>query len=125
MNLKIIKKEYARNEKYKTNTVYFEIDDLPMELHIIYLSLGGSEKLIKSEDKIYLSEEPTRRFNAFLDDKLYEQCEQLITGRYSNINFEDFKKYFMYKLYKYSRGVGLDKECLDITPEIIKRIEEA
>lgn len=112
MDLKIINKQYPRNDKYNKNKVKFTVDGYELYINIIYLEMTFEANHL-------------RRFNAFLDDKLYEQCEQFITGRYPNMDFEDFKKYFMYKLYKYSRGVGLDKECLDITPEIIKRIEEA
>ena len=112
MNLKIINKQYPRNDRYNKNKVKFTVDGYELYINIIYLQMA-----FEVNNK--------KRFNAFLDDKLYEQCKQFITGRYPNINFEDFKKYFMYKLYKYSRGVGLDKDCLDVTPEIIKKIEEA
>lgn len=123
MNLKVIKKQYPRNDRYNTNTVYFEIDNVPFELHIIYLSLGGNEKFIKSGDGIYLGIEPKRRLNAFVVDYLYEEVKEFVTSKY-NIEWNKFTNYFMYKLYKYSRGVGLDKDQLNITTEIIKEIEE-
>lgn len=107
MILKINSKQYQRNDKEKTNIVYFSVDDIDLKFNIVYLVMNG------------------KRFNAFLDDSLYSNVKKVFTEKYPNINFEDFKKYFMYKLYKYSKGVGLDKECLNITPEIIKNIEEA
>lgn len=106
MNLKINSKQYQRNDKDRTNIVYFSIDNIDLKFNIVYLVMNG------------------KRFNAFLDDSLYSNVKKVFTEKYPNINFEDFKKYFMYKLYKYSKGVGLDKECLDITPEIIKTMEE-
>lgn len=106
MILKINSKQYQRNDKEKTNIVYFSVDDIGLKFNIVYLVMNG------------------KRFNAFLDDSLYSNVKKVFTEKYPNINFEDFKKYFMYKLYKYSKGVGLDKECLDITPEIIKTMEE-
>lgn len=106
MNLKIKSKQYQRNDKEKTNIVYFSVDDIDLKFNIVYLVMNG------------------KRFNAFLDDSLYSNVKKVFTEKYPNINFKDFKKYFMYKLYKYSKGVGLDKECLDITPEIIKTMEE-
>lgn len=112
MNLKIIKKEYPRNDIRKTNTVTFTVDGYQLSINIIYLNID------------YGNEDNKRKFNAFLDNKLYEQCEQFIVGRYPNINYEHFKLYFMYKLYNYSKGIGLDKSQLKITPEIIKEIEE-
>lgn len=123
MELKITGKQYARNEKYKTNTVYFEIDNSPLELHIIYLSLGGKEKLVKSGEGIYLGIEPKRRLNAFLVDYLYEKVKEFVTSKY-DIEWDEFTNYFMYKLYKYSRGVGLDKDQLNITQDIIDKIEK-
>lgn len=107
MNLKINSKQYQRNDKDRTNIVYFSLDNIDLKFNIVYLVMNG------------------KRFNAFLDDSLYSNVEKVFTEKYPNITFEDFKKYFMYKLYKYSKGVGLDKECLNITPEIIKNIEEA
>lgn len=106
MNLKIKSKQYQRNDKEKTNIVYFSVDDIDLKFNIVYLVMNG------------------KRFNTFLDDSLYSNVKKVFTEKYPDINFEDFKKYFMYKLYKYSKGVGLDKECLDITPEIIKTMEE-
>lgn len=104
MKVKILEKRYPRNEKYKTNTIKFEIDDWSLNIHIIYLNI---------KDK---------RFNAFVCDKLYEQCEQFIINNY-NLDWELFKKYFMYKLYKYSKGIGLDKSELNISSDEIKLVE--
>lgn len=105
MIVKIIKKQYPRNDRYNTNTVYFKVDDLDLKIDIVYLEMNN------------------KRFNAFLDNSKYANVEKVITTKYTNINFENFKKYFMYKLYKYSKGIGLDKAGLNITPEEIKLIE--
>lgn len=112
MKLIIESKQYPRNDKYNKNKVKFTVDGYELYINIIYLEMTFEANHL-------------RRFNAFLDDSLYSNVKKVFTEKYPNINFEDFKKYFMYKLYKYSKGVGLDKECLNITPEIIKNIEEA
>lgn len=122
MELKIIEKQYARNERYKTNRVKFEVNNCPLYINILYLDLTPTEKTVVVNDSIFAGTTPKRRFNAFICDKLYEQCEQFIKNNFK-VDWELFKKYFMYKLYKYSRGVGLDKSELNITPEEIKLVE--
>lgn len=104
MKVKIIEKEYPRNERYRTNRVKFEVNDYLLSINIIYMNFKD------------------RRFNAFTCDKLYEQCQKYITDNFE-LDWELFKKYFMYKLYKYSKGIGLDKSELNISSDEIKLVE--
>lgn len=106
MKLDIIKKEDARNNMYKPNGVYFTVDGVQLKLDIVYIKTNEN------------------KFNAFYDGPYYKNVKNYINKNY-NINWNDFCTYFMYKLYKYSRGINLDFEYIQITDDIIKEMEEA
>lgn len=85
MNLKILTKYYKCNHFW--NRVYFEVDNVKFEIDICY---------------IYKD-----RKNIIICDHKFLLLKDYITKHYE-CDFEDFRKFFLYKLYKYSRGVNLN-----------------
>lgn len=108
MNLEIIGKRINKNVSNETNTVYFKMDGIKKQVDIVYLTMIISGQV--------------KKFNAFLDNKYIQDLEQYVIDHY-DCDINEFKKYFMYKLYKYSRGVNLMFDCIGITDDIINNIE--
>lgn len=113
MNLVIKSKERNKNDRRNKNLVTFEIDGIEKKINIIYLTIHHKIEQYKCENA---------RFNAFLCDDLYEDVEKYVLNKY-NCTWKEFGDYFMYKLYKYSRGINLSKECINNDDQFIKRME--
>lgn len=82
----IIAKEKARNVNWNTNKVYFKINNDEMDITILYIK--------------------SLKMNSFITDISYNNVKTYCKKH--NIDFNQFKDRFLYFLYKYSKGRGLD-----------------
>lgn len=103
MDLKILGKRVNKNLSNEVNEVYIELDGEKYSIPIIYI-----EKL---------------KLNAFIQREHttdYDKMLKYVTSHYPNLSEKDIKDYFIYKLYKYSRGVNLNPvreiNLEDVTP---------
>lgn len=87
MEIKILYKEYPRNLDHEVNHVCFTLDGKEFKLPIIYI------KQLKR--------------NVFLSDAALTEFEKYVEKNYNN-NVETVKNYFLYCLYNYSKGRGLE-----------------
>jgi hypothetical protein len=90
MKIQITGKEYAGNIRNKVNTVYFKIDGKELETQIVYLNYSTTGKV-----------------NAFIEGPKYTKLKEYINEHY-DCDFEDFKRYFLAELRKYSNNRNLD-----------------
>lgn len=84
MNLIITGKQYQRNYENQSNIIYFNLDGNDLEIAMVYIN----------------------QENYFIGDKRYIELEDFIKNHY-DCDFEDFKNYFRYRLYRYSRQRNL------------------
>ena len=104
MKIEILGKKFPGNRLYKENTLYFKVDGIGCMINFIYRKF-----------KDFDNEGKEVKLNAFLDGELYRDFESWFKQNYEG-DFELFKQALMYELYKYSRGVNLDKlEIIDIS----------
>lgn len=104
MKIKILNKEKTGNITHKSNVVTFLIDDKKFQLEIIYLIIG--------EEK----------FNAFIMCDKYDTVKNYIENNYK-CEWKEFQDYFLYVLYKYSRGVNLTKDRIVNDVDFIHKME--
>lgn len=90
MKIKILSKQYQANVKYKTNTVYFELDGKKIYIDIMYVDSSTLGKR-----------------NVFIANNRYDELEEYINKNY-DCGFEHFKNIFLSELRRYSRNRNLD-----------------
>lgn len=110
MKIEIIGKEYVGNKPNKTNTLYFKVDGVGSMLEFTYLKYRDWDNLGKEVKR-----------NVYIDGQLYRDFANWFKQNYEG-DFNLFKQALMYELYKYSRGVNLDK-LNEVDISTIKRRE--
>lgn len=105
MKLKILEKQYKGNCDHKTNIITFKINDKEFDIDIVYLDLGENNK-----------------FNCFVESSLYNTLYNYVCNNF-NITWGEFQDYFLYKLYKYSKGRNLTKSKINMNSKFIKKME--
>lgn len=91
MNIKILSKQYPGNKKYSSNNIKFTLDNgcYTGQIEILYID--------------------SQQRNVFIEGEGLIKLKQYVESAY-DISWKDFSDYFLYKLYKYSRGIGLQEE---------------
>lgn len=87
MKIEILYKERSGNIDHEVNHVYFTLDNKEFKLPIIYIK--------------------RLRKNVFLDDAALKEFKNYVEKHYDG-NVEKVKNYFLYCLYNYSKGRGLN-----------------
>lgn len=105
MKIQILGKYYKGNCDHKTNIITFKLNDKEFDIDIVYLDLGENNK-----------------FNCFIESSLYNILYSYVCNNF-NITWREFQDYFLYKLYKYSRGRNLTEAKINMNTEFIKKME--
>lgn len=102
MDIKILNKQIHRNVEGIKNNITFTVDGVKFKIPIIYINIQN------------------RKMNVFTDCRELDLLVDYISQNY-DCDIQDFKKFLLYKLYEYSKGVNLDKpDIVNLTDVKIK-----